>query len=88
MTQEEIELMREIAGLNEPNHRAAEKAWGDTMIKDGQPEVKDQIPEPTIDDFGLVQLGTTDHNINNTANRLNDLLGNEFASTVKIERLN
>jgi len=88
MTPEEIELMREIAGLNEPNYRAAEKAWGDSMIKSGQPKIENQIPEPSIDNFNLTHVGTTDHNLINTANRLNNLLGSDFGNSIKIERLN
>ncbi len=87
MTQEDYELMREIAGMNEPAVRASEEAWGDAMIKNGQPKVENQLPEPTMDNFQVVQIDSSDHHINNTASRLNGLLGNEFMSTVKIERL-
>jgi len=81
------EEMRELAGLNMPNVRELEKKWGDEMIKNGQPKIDNQLPEPTMDNFQLVQVDEIDHNINNTANRLNSLLGNDFGSTISIERL-
>jgi len=84
----ELDLIKELAGLNDPNYREVEKAWGDEMIKNNQPEIKDQIPEPSISDFQLSSLNNKDINIENTANRLNNLLGNEFMNSVTIERLN
>jgi len=84
----ELDLIKELAGLNDPNYREAEKVWGDEMIKNNQPEIKNQIPEPSILDFQLSSLNNKDINIENTANRLNNLLGNEFMNSVTIKRLN
>lgn len=86
MTQEDYELMREIAGVNEPDIRGSEKIWSDEMIKNSQPKIENQLPIPTMDNF-QVKMNAEDQHIANTANRLNSLLGNEFGSTLTIERL-
>jgi len=81
------ELMREIAGLNEPNYRAAEKAWGDEMIKSNQPKIENPLPIPDNKNFELSCTHNIDYNLDNLSTRLNSLLGNDFMNTIKIERL-
>lgn len=96
MTSEELAEFRELAGLNEPKSaREVEKEWADAQITN-VPQVQNQIPEPTLENFGMPTIhgqsyggnSGIDQELEGLANRLNGLLGNDFASTVKIDRLN
>jgi hypothetical protein len=95
MTPQEIAEFRELAGLNEPKSaREIEKEWADAQITN-IPPVENQLPEPTMADFGNPTVhgqsyggdSGIDKEIDGLANRLNTMLGNDFAATVKIERL-
>jgi hypothetical protein len=96
MTSQEIAEFRDLAGLNEPQTTTEmQKEWADKQITN-IPPVENQLPEPTMENFGNPQIvGHTyggnsgiDNELEGLANRLNGLLGSDFASTVKLERLN
>ena len=95
MTPQELAEFRELAGLNEPQTTTEmQKEWADKQITN-IPEVPNQLPEPTLADFGLSDIkGHTyggnsgvDSELEGLANRLNKSLGSDFTSTIKIERL-
>lgn len=95
MTAQELAEFRELAGLNEPQSTTEiQKQWVDAQITN-IPKVENQLPEPTLANFGLTDIkGHTyggnsgvDTEIENLSNRLNNLLGSNFGATVKIERL-
>jgi len=84
MTQEELDEIKAVAGVNTPDRRADETAWADKQMTN-VPKVDNPLPEPSIDDFQVVSNGDTA--ILDVANRLNSLLGNDFSKDIKIERL-
>jgi len=89
MTPEELKEFREIAGLDTPSTIEQHKKWADNHLTN-QPKVKDPLPMPSLEQFGLinnVQKYVKDTELENLANKLNLSLGNEFTSTIKIERL-
>ena len=96
MTSEELAEFRELAGLNEPQtQREKEKEWADAQITN-IPDVPNQLPEPTLADFGLGNVkehsyggnSQIDNELEGLANRLNSQLGSTFGNSIKIERLN
>jgi len=95
MTPQELAEFRELAGLNEPQTTTEiQKEWADAQITN-VPPVPNQLPEPTLADFGLSDVkGHTyggnsgiDKEMEGLADRLNKSLGSDFAASVKIERL-
>jgi len=95
MTQQEMAEFRELAGLNEPkSQREIEKEWANAQLTN-QPKVENQIPEPSLGDFGLCDVkehtyggnSQIDNELEGLANRLNSQLGSDFTSSIKIERL-
>jgi len=84
MTQEELDEIMAVAGVNNPDRRADEMSWADKQLTNIQ-KVDNPLPEPSINDFQLVS--SDDRAILDVANRLNSLLGNNFSADIKIERL-
>jgi hypothetical protein len=74
---EDIEEMKKMAGIGEISKRDLEKKWGDEQIKNGQPTIENPLPIPSINDFGITEIGEINHDksIENLANRLNNKFG-------------
>jgi hypothetical protein len=87
MTPSEMAEFRELAGLNEPkNTTQFHEEWAKTQLVN-QPNIVNNLQIPNLTDYRRVQYNH-DTALENLASRLNSQLGSDFASTVKIERLN
>lgn len=94
MTPQDLAEIRELAGLNEPSNIQEQKKWADKQLTN-QPIVKDQIPIPKQSHFNISSVkGNTyggqsgeDKEMENLAERLNKALGNDFSTSISIERL-
>lgn len=76
----EIELMKELAGTNTKSRRDLEREWAEKNLKNQNNTVE---PEQEFLNSDI----KTDKSLENVANRLNSLLGSDFSSSIKIERL-
>ena len=92
MTPQELAELRELAGLNEPKTQAEiNKEWADAQMTNVPKVENPQTPQVLVgfEEFGKANNINiqADREIEGLAARLNRLLGSDFASTVKIERL-
>ena len=95
MTPQELAELRELAGLNEPKTQAEiNKEWADAQMTNVPNVENPQTPQTPQVLVGFEEFGKAnniniqaDREIEGLAARLNRLLGSDFASTVKIERL-
>jgi len=92
MTPEELNELKELAGLNEKSNIENQKEWANKQLTN-QPKIENQLPIPNLKQFGLSEIkletfdASADKELENLASRLNNSLGNKFMSDIKIERL-